>query len=60
MKQGILHNCKLELPKRSAKSIYHELIAKGYVDCDNISLLLFRVLANSNITTQIRAKDRKA
>lgn len=55
-------NCKLELPKRSAKSIYHELIAKGYVDCDNISLsTVQRFLANSNITTQkLEAKDRKA
>ncbi|NMB26510.1 MAG: DDE-type integrase/transposase/recombinase [Tissierellia bacterium] len=44
---------KLNSPKRSAKSIYQELIAKGYVNYDEISLsTVQRFISKSNISSK--------
>ncbi len=44
---------KVNSPKRSAKSIYQELIAKGYVNYDDISLsTVQRFISKSNISSQ--------
>ena len=53
---------KLNFPKRSAKSIYQELIAKGYVSYDQISLsTIQRFISKSNLSShKLKAVDRKA
>lgn len=53
---------KLNSPKRSAKSIYQELIAKGYVSYDETSLsTVQRFISKSNISScKLEAVDRKA
>ncbi len=44
---------KLNSPKRSAKSIYQELIAKGYVNYDEISLsTVQRFISKSNLSSK--------
>lgn len=44
---------KINSPKRSAKSIYQELIAKGYVDYDEISLsTVQRYISKSNLSSK--------
>lgn len=53
---------KINSPKRSAKSIYHELIAKGYVSYDQISLsTVQRFISHANISShKLEAIDRRA
>lgn len=53
---------KINSPKRSAKSIYQELIAKGYVSYDQISLsTVQRFISKSNISSnKLEPVDRKA
>lgn len=53
--------CKREMPKRSAKSIYHELIAKGYISYDEVSLCTVqRFIKKINITPQkLEPQDRR-
>ncbi len=53
---------KINSPKRSAKSIYQELIAKGYVSYDQISLsTIQRFISKSNISSyKLQTVDRKA
>ena len=53
---------KINSPKRSAKSIYQELIAKGYASFDNISLsTVQRFISKSNlVASKINPIDRKA
>ena len=44
---------KLNSPKRSAKSIYHELIAKGYLTLDDVSLsTVQRFISKSNLSAK--------
>ena len=44
---------KLNSPKRSAKSIYHELIAKGYLTLDGVSLsTVQRFISKSNFSAK--------
>ncbi|NLX70241.1 MAG: DDE-type integrase/transposase/recombinase [Clostridiales bacterium] len=54
--------CKMEMPKRSAKSIYHELIANGYISYDEVSLCTVqRFIKKANITPQkLEPQDRRA
>jgi hypothetical protein len=53
---------KVNSPKRSAKSTYQELIAKGYVSYDQISLsTVQRFISKTNISSyKLEAIDRKA
>jgi transposase InsO family protein len=53
---------KLTSPKRSAKSIYQELIAKGYVPYDQVSLsTVQRFITKSNLTSKkLEPIDRRA
>ncbi len=53
---------KLNSPKKSAKSIYHELIAKGHANYDQISLsTVQRFISHSNISShKLEAIDRRA
>jgi transposase InsO family protein len=53
---------KSNSPKRSAKSIYHELIAKGLVAHDDISLsTVQRFIVNANISSsKLEPMDRRA
>lgn len=54
--------CKSEMPKRSAKSIYHELIAKGYISFDSVCLsTVQRFIKKTKITPQkLQPQDRRA
>ena len=53
---------KLRSPKRSAKSIYQELVAKGYLDYREISLsTVQRFISKSNLSLQkLEPIDRRA
>jgi transposase InsO family protein len=55
-------NSKVNYPKRSAKAIYQELIAKGYVAYDQISLsTVQRFISEAKITLQkLEPVDRRA
>lgn len=55
-------SAKINSPKRSAKSIYHELIAKGYANYEQISLsTVQRFISKSNISShKLEAVDRRA
>lgn len=54
--------CKLNSPKRSAKSIYQELVAKGYADFNSISLsTVQRFISHADISSEkLEPVDRRA
>lgn len=60
--QQYIHDAKEFYPHRSAKSIYHELIAKGLISSEKISLSTIQRFvkkhSSNNSSTQI--KDRRA
>ncbi|MCK9267768.1 MAG: DDE-type integrase/transposase/recombinase [Alkaliphilus sp.] len=55
-------SCKVNSPKRSAKSIHQELIAKGYVSYDQVSLsTIQRFISKANISAhKLEPIDRRA
>lgn len=55
-------NTKISFPKKSAKAIYHELIAKGYISYENISLsTIQRFISKAGISRKKLAPvDRRA
>ncbi|WPC39760.1 DDE-type integrase/transposase/recombinase [Clostridium sp. JS66] len=60
-KQFII-NCKINSPKKTAKHIYHEVIAKGFENENNISLsTITRFIKQANIAPQkLAPQDRRA
>lgn len=55
-------SCKVNSPKRSAKSIYHELIAKGFIGFHNTSIsTVQRFLSKAKLTAhKLDPVDRRA
>lgn len=60
--KSAITSMKRDVPKRSAKSIYYELIAKGYIKVNDVSLsTVQRFISNSKLTTnKLNAVERKA
>ena len=59
---NFIMECKLNSPKRSAKSIHQEIIAKGFASSDSLSLsTVERFIRNANITSKkLAPEDRRA
>ncbi|WP_434578223.1 DDE-type integrase/transposase/recombinase [Thermoanaerobacterium thermosaccharolyticum] len=60
--KAYIKNLKLDNPRRSAKSIYHELLVKKFIKLDKVSLsTVQRYLRKTKISTStLNTKDRRA